>query len=706
MKSITYLLFGLIILSPAIAFSNTLKVPSEYPTIQAGMDAANPGDTVLIADGNYTGEGNLFLSFAGKAIVVKSENGPENCIIDCVDGTGIQAFLITNGETRNSIVDGFKIINGCWVILIENSSPTVKNNVSENNNSGVYCGENSNPLVENNTILQSNENGIYCYNSTGIFRNNTVSGSHWSGIKCSWSAPTIENNTISFSYHSGINYYNSTGTIKNNTSTQNDYNGIYCNENSNPHIESNIISQNGYPGIYCQKSSPKISRNLIKENGGNSFASNGWTTYDSHNRPFEMFLSNSALHGGISINENSNPNIQNNIITGNRGFDVGAVFCDTSSVPTIVNNLITYNSSINGGSLNIKNASAKIVNNIITGAKSSDSNQRLSRWYKDNLFARYVYDGAKLDNVTYYFGFINNGEPGEVQYSGCAGFNGSVWAETGERFWVEAKSHVDTWGEGGGLNVTVSLDTSEFTIFVKREVDFIYYYCKAILSPIINSFGNANEGLAGVGIVVDNQDNMPLIAYNNVFGNPGGGYAFSDTTETKSAVQFDLTGTNGNISSDPLMNSETYELLNGSPCIDAGIADTTGLGIGETDFLGNPRFFDASAGRLAIVDIGAFEFQDNLVGIEETVIQGDEFRYSIMPNPTNGIFNFRINSEPPEKLTIKLINAQGQVLVIRSLFYPVTNQIEQFDVSHLSKGIYYFVLTTDKHRESRKIVIQ
>ena len=389
-----------------------------------------------------------------------------------------------------------------------------------------------------------------------------------------------------------------------------------------------------------------------------------------------------------------------------RGFDVGAVFCDTSSVPTIVNNLITYNSSINGGSLNIKNASAKIVNNIITGAKSSDSNQRLSRWYKDNLFARYVYDGAKLDNVTYYFGFINNGEPGEVQYSGCAGFNGSVWAETGERFWVEAKSHVDTWGEGGGLNVTVSLDTSEFTIFVKREVDFIYYYCKAILSPIINSFGNANEGLAGVGIVVDNQDNMPLIAYNNVFGNPGGGYAFSDTTETKSAVQFDLTGTNGNISSDPLMNSETYELLNGSPCIDAGIADTTGLGIGETDFLGNPRFFDASAGRLAIVDIGAFEFQDNLVGIEETVIQGDEFRYSIMPNPTNGIFNFRINSEPPEKLTIKLINAQGQVLVIRSLFYPVTNQIEQFDVSHLSKGIYYFVLTTDKHRESRKIVIQ
>ena len=57
--------------------------PADFSTIQAAIDDSNDGDTVLVADGTYTGDGNRDIDFHGKAIIVKSENGPQNCIIDC-----------------------------------------------------------------------------------------------------------------------------------------------------------------------------------------------------------------------------------------------------------------------------------------------------------------------------------------------------------------------------------------------------------------------------------------------------------------------------------------------------------------------------------------------------------------------------------------------------------------------------------------------
>jgi hypothetical protein len=109
--SIKCLFILLLILFSSDAFGAIINVPTPaFPTIQAGINAANTGDTVLVANGNYAGPGNRNINFIGKAITVKSANGPETCIID-VERNG-RGFYFHNDEGVNSVVSGFTITGG------------------------------------------------------------------------------------------------------------------------------------------------------------------------------------------------------------------------------------------------------------------------------------------------------------------------------------------------------------------------------------------------------------------------------------------------------------------------------------------------------------------------------------------------------------------------------------------------------------------
>jgi len=88
--------------------------PADFATIQAAIDDSNDGDTVLVADGTYTGDGNRDIDFHGKGITVKSQNGPENCIIDCngSEAHKHRGFYFHSEEDACSSVIGFTITNG------------------------------------------------------------------------------------------------------------------------------------------------------------------------------------------------------------------------------------------------------------------------------------------------------------------------------------------------------------------------------------------------------------------------------------------------------------------------------------------------------------------------------------------------------------------------------------------------------------------
>ena len=78
----------------------------DYTTIQAGMDAAASGDTVVVANGTYTI--NSAITFGGKEIMLRAEFS-RGAVIDCQHATRAVHF---EGEGAGAKLLGFVIIGG------------------------------------------------------------------------------------------------------------------------------------------------------------------------------------------------------------------------------------------------------------------------------------------------------------------------------------------------------------------------------------------------------------------------------------------------------------------------------------------------------------------------------------------------------------------------------------------------------------------
>ncbi|XVJ58282.1 MAG: hypothetical protein HEQ23_02340 [Tepidisphaera sp.] len=69
---------------PAIVeVTGPIRVPAEYATIQAAVDAAVDGQTILVARGQHTGNVN----YGTKKLVIRSEGGPSSTTIRVLPGS-------------------------------------------------------------------------------------------------------------------------------------------------------------------------------------------------------------------------------------------------------------------------------------------------------------------------------------------------------------------------------------------------------------------------------------------------------------------------------------------------------------------------------------------------------------------------------------------------------------------------------------------
>lgn len=310
-------------------WATVIHVPLDCPTIQAGIRAAADGDTVLVADGTFTGDGNRDIDFLGRGILVTSENGPDFTILDCQGEPfdphrGVCFHL---AEDSSSILSGFTIQNGCvttggGAIFCDGASPTIRDNVIVQSRAsiggGIYSTNGASPVLLENVVSENTAvligGGILCwFGGTPLIAGNTITGNradadHGGGIGCGHTSASIIGNTISgnVAYEgAGVCFWGAQSSL----------------------LVGNLISGNVGVlggGMRCHGCSPAVVGNTISGNVAD------WG-------------------GGLYCDDSSSPEILCNTVAGNEASIGAGIFCWASSCPSVRDNTVAANTAFESG---------------------------------------------------------------------------------------------------------------------------------------------------------------------------------------------------------------------------------------------------------------------------------------------------------------------------------------------------------------------
>jgi predicted outer membrane repeat protein len=276
------------------AAAETFNVPDPYATIEAGVNAASNGDTVLVAPGTYTGAGNRSVLIDSLNIVLMSEAGAAATLIDC-EGAG-EAIIVYNECDSTCVVRGFTIANGNASLggglRVNHSSATIEDCVfygnSAGNGGGLYFGYATSPGTVRNCEF---------YGNTARFRGGAIACDHIEGAE---GVPPVIRDCVIYD---------------NEESTESTYGGggIYCAYSSATIVGCTVVGNSGEPGrgaIYGSSCYPVVTRTI------SAFNLTGPGIYN-------VDADHCIIYGNVDEAPQS--------IEGRENLDVNPLFCDVGS---------------------------------------------------------------------------------------------------------------------------------------------------------------------------------------------------------------------------------------------------------------------------------------------------------------------------------------------------------------------------------------
>jgi len=301
-----------------LAFSTTINIPSDYATIQGGIDNSEDGDTVLVQPGlyyeniNYNQKnivlGSLFMTMGDTSYI-------SSTIVDGGDSGSV--VTISDSTPYNRIeLNGLKIRNGNK----DNGAGGISINMWQNIEDTVYL---KNLIVLNNTHNATTNafnggGGIYARSSKIEMDNILIKGN------------TI--NLIGDTYYTGgggIHLYNSTANILNTIIEENSVNRI-----DDPQITTWYRGRGG--GIYSYQSNTVINNSIVRNNSVSNEGFGGGFAIEGNLVANNVIIQNNIAYNGGGISGSEESIFTNCTIYSNSGYNGGGIY----GYGTVINSIL------------------------------------------------------------------------------------------------------------------------------------------------------------------------------------------------------------------------------------------------------------------------------------------------------------------------------------------------------------------------------